>query len=74
MRGNVKEKARNQQNLRMFRHEVVQMDEDFPGKGKQNRPPLVVYLDSVLKNRDVSLPQKVHLVKAMIFPVVMYVS
>ena len=29
-------------------------------------------LDSVLKNRDITLPTKVHLVKAMIFPVVMY--
>ena len=29
-------------------------------------------LDSVLKSRDVTLPTKVHLVKAMIFPVVMY--
>ena len=29
-------------------------------------------LDSVLKNRDVTLPTKVHLVKAMVFPVVMY--
>ena len=30
-------------------------------------------LDSILKSRDVSLPTKVHLVKAMVFPVVMYV-
>ena len=29
-------------------------------------------LDSVLKSRDVTLPTKVHLVKAMGFPVVMY--
>ena len=29
-------------------------------------------LDSVLKSRDNSLPTKVHLVKAMVFPVVMY--
>ena len=29
-------------------------------------------LDSILKSRDISLPTKVHLVKAMIFPVVMY--
>ena len=29
-------------------------------------------LDSVLKSRDISLPTKVHLVKAMIFPVVLY--
>ena len=30
------------------------------------------YLDSILKSRDISLPAKVHLVKAMVFPVVMY--
>ena len=29
-------------------------------------------LDSILKSRDMTLPTKVHLVKAMIFPVVMY--
>ena len=29
-------------------------------------------LDSVLKSRDVTLPTKVHLVKVMVFPVVMY--
>ena len=29
-------------------------------------------LDSILKSRDISLPTKVHLVKAMVFPVVMY--
>ena len=29
-------------------------------------------LDSVLKNRDITLPTKVRLVKAMVFPVVMY--
>ena len=43
--------------------------------------PLLVYhfgrkamtnLDSVLKSRDITLPTKVHVVKAMIFPVVMY--
>ena len=31
-------------------------------------------IDSVLKNRDIALPRKVRLVKAMIFPVVMYGS
>ena len=30
-------------------------------------------LDSILKNRGITLPTKVHLVKAMVFPVVMYV-
>ena len=29
-------------------------------------------LDSILKSRDVTLPTKVHLVKAMVFPVIMY--
>ena len=30
------------------------------------------HLDSILKSRDITLPTKVHLVKAMVFPVVMY--
>ena len=30
-------------------------------------------LDSILKSRDITLPTKAHLVKAMVFPVVMYV-
>ena len=29
-------------------------------------------LDSILKSRDITLPKKVHLVKAVVFPVVMY--
>ena len=29
-------------------------------------------LDNILKSRDITLPTKVHLVKAMVFPVVMY--
>ena len=29
-------------------------------------------LDSILKIREITLPKKVHLVKAMVFPVVMY--
>ena len=31
-------------------------------------------LDSILKSRDITLPPKVHLVKAMVFPVVIYGS
>ena len=31
-------------------------------------------LDSILKIRDITLPAKVHLVKAMVFPVVMYMD
>ena len=33
---------------------------------------VMTYLDSLLKSRDISLPTKVHLVKAIVFPVVMY--
>ena len=32
----------------------------------------MINLDSILKCRDITLPTKVHLVKAMVFPVVMY--
>ena len=34
---------------------------------------VVTNLDSIFKSRDITLPTKVHLVKAMVFPVVMYV-
>ena len=36
------------------------------------RRKVVTNLDSILKSRDITLPTKVHLVKAMVFPVVMY--
>ena len=32
----------------------------------------ITNLDSILKSRDITLPTKVHLLKAMVFPVVMY--
>ena len=38
----------------------------LPGK------KVMTNLDSILKSRDITLPTKVHLVKAMVFPVVMY--
>ena len=38
----------------------------LPGK------KIMTNLDSVLKSKDITLPTKVHLVKAMVFPVVMY--
>ena len=34
---------------------------------------VMINLDSILKSRDITLPTKVRLVKAMVFPVVMYV-
>ena len=36
------------------------------------RRKVMTNLDSIFKNRDITLPTKVHLVKAMVFPVVMY--
>ena len=33
---------------------------------------VMINLESILKSRDITLPTKVHLVKAMVFPVVMY--
>ena len=33
---------------------------------------LMTNLDSILKSRDITLPTKIHLVKVMVFPVVMY--
>ena len=33
----------------------------------------MINLDSILKSRDITLPTKVHIVKAMVFPVVMYI-
>ena len=36
------------------------------------RRKVMTNLDSILKSRDITLPTKVHLIKAMVFPVVMY--
>ena len=36
------------------------------------RRKVMTNLDSILKSRDITLPTKVHLVKALVFPVVMY--
>ena len=33
---------------------------------------VIINLDSILKSRDITLPTKVHIIKAMVFPVVMY--
>ena len=33
---------------------------------------VMTHIDSIFKSRDITLPTKVHLVKAMVFPVVMY--
>ena len=36
------------------------------------RRKVMTNLDSILKSKDITLPTKVHLIKAMVFPVVMY--
>ena len=33
---------------------------------------VITNIDNILKSRDITLPTKVHLIKAMVFPVVMY--
>ena len=50
-------------------------DVDCSHEGKRCYPlgrKAITYLDNVLKSRDITLPTKVHIVKAMVFPVVMY--
>ena len=42
-------------------------------KAMANLDSIFFFLDSILKSRDITLPTKVHLVKALVFPVVMYV-
>ena len=41
-------------------------------RGQTPKKEAMTNLDSVLKSRDITLSTKVHLVKAMVFPVVMY--
>ena len=43
----------------------------FPGETYKNKY-FLFFLDSILNSRDITLPKKVPLVKAMVFPVVMY--
>ena len=42
-----------------------------PRTAAYQAPPSIGFLDSILKSRDITLPTKVPLVKAMVFPVVM---
>ena len=39
---------------------------------EKEKKKTMIRLDSILKSRDITLPTKVHLVKALVFPVVMY--
>ena len=44
----------------------------FLGEGKKHGRKVMTNLDSILKSRDITLPTNFHLIKAMVFPVVMY--
>ena len=53
----------------------ITTDDDCSHKIKRHlllRKKVMTNLDSILKSRDITLPTNVHLVKAMVFPVVMY--
>ena len=59
----------------IFLGSQITADGDFSHEIKRNlllgRKPMT-NLDSILKSRDITLPTKVRLVKAMVFPVIMY--
>ena len=48
--------------------EAMKLKDAYSLEGKQ----VMTNLDSIFKSRDITLPTKFHLVKAMVFPVVMY--
>ena len=53
----------------------ITADGDCSHEIKRHLPPgrkVIMNLDSIFKSRDITLSTKVHLVKAMVFPVVMY--
>ena len=50
----------------------ITADGNFSQEIKKKKRKAMTNLDSILKNRDITLLTKVHLVKAMVFPVVMY--
>ena len=59
----------------MFFGAVITADGDCSHEIKRHLllgKTVMTNLDSILKNRDIALPTKVHLVNAVVFPVVMY--
>ena len=59
----------------IFLGSKITVDGDYSHETKRRLLPgrkVMTNLDSILKSRDISLLTKVHLVKAMVFPVVMY--
>ena len=60
----------------IFLGSKITADGDYSHDIKRHLLPgrkVMTNLDSMFKGRDITLPTKVHLVKAMVFPVVMYV-
>ena len=58
----------------IFLHSKITADGDCSHEMKRHllvERKAMTNLDSILKSRDITLPKKVHLVKAMVFPVVM---
>ena len=58
----------------IFLGSKITADGDFSHEIKRHLPlgrKVITNLDSILKSRDITLPTKVHLLKAMVFPVVM---
>ena len=59
----------------IFRGSKITADGDYSHEIKRRLllgKKVMTNLDSILKKRDITLPTKVHLVKAMVFPVVIY--
>ena len=59
----------------IFLGSKITVDDDYSHKIKRCLPldrKAMTNLDSVLKSRDITLPTKVHIVKAMVFPVAVY--
>ena len=59
----------------IFLGSKITADGDCSHESKEHLPlgrKAMTNLDSIVKSRDITLPTKVHLVKAMVFPVVMY--
>ena len=59
----------------IFLDSIITEDGDFSHEIKKHLllgRKAITNLDSILKSRDITLPKNVHLVKAMVFPVVMY--
>ena len=59
----------------IFQGSKITVDGDYSHEIKRGlllRRKVMTNLDNIFKSRDITLPTKVHLVKAMVFPVVMY--